>query len=639
MHARKLGLGMAVTLSLLVGMAAAQDTVADKPSVRVVMAPGHAKLVVQRTWHNRGDEDGVLSETFHIESGGVLTNLRMQSARGGWMKTQLLPVEQAQAVFDGEGADGGEAGLLTTSLENRFFSLLMHPFLASSSRTIRYTVLLPTIYADGRHVIDNPGFGDEDLTPVVTQVTAAGGGKVLIDTVDAAKVRATGDVDGREIQLEDRQRPMLSGGLAYVDLGTHRRALRYRIHARSTLSEMPRQAHVVLVLDASRSMSTTQSDGMLAAARGYIANIPDAQVDIIAFDRQATSVFGGFVSASQADTVLSTLALERRNGSEVSNALALAGTRLADAPKAAPKRVVLFTDALTRALLEPKDLALGSAGGLVHVAVMDVTTFGLERFDEHPWSPEVEKTGGVMWHAQARPSAELADQRATFEELVRPLRLHHVKLRIPAARELEDEIDSTLAEGAGLSGLALADDTDPRVRLAGVLWAKPVNITLDPSPAETKLWEGMLLGSALRERLTDDEQRRLALKAGVATEHTSFVAATKGKRPSMLTGGTGGFGSSHCIGCRAGVSRVKTTPMEHPETWLRSALTRAYVVCRGTEQVTVKVETTLSEIVDVHVLGASAVLATCLSEATWRLATPVSFSADKRAARFAVTLP
>jgi hypothetical protein len=379
---------------------------------------------------------------------------------------------------------------------------------------------------------------------------------------------------------------------------------------------------------------------MLSAARAYLANVPDAKVDLITFDRHATSVFGRFMGVPHADMALSMLAMGRNNGSNVQSALTLAAKRLAGAPKRAPKRVVLFTDTMTKAALQPKHLGLDKVGGVLHVAIMDESTYGLTARDHHAWAAHVEKTGGLIWEAGARPKTDLASQKVIFEELVRPIRIHDVKLSVPSAPGLALSMRDGLHEGTGISGLSLATDTDPRVHLTGRLWSKPLSIKLNPSLRETKLWEGMLLGSKLADRLTDSEALRLALKADVATKHTGFVTATKGRRHVMGAAGGTGFGSSFSTSCRMSPRRTKQIPFARPDKWLQKTLGIAYEGCGGAHRaVQVRLEMTLNEVVDVKVTAADTKLSTCVAEAAWNLVTPAGFAADNPRSNFSVTLP
>lgn len=633
MRATAIFIGLLVVLTC--SFASAQE--AHAPSVSVTLAAGHAKLVVRRSWTNTGAED-TLSTVFSREAGSVVSRFRAAGVAGGWLNGKLLPTSQAEDAFTGKGRHGGDAALFGEMPGLPFLTLSMFPFPAGGTRTIEYTVLVPTTYADGRHSIPHPSLTGTPA-PVVTQLHKAGAGRLLIDGVLASVARGQkAHFPGDALQLEATTRAPLSGALALMQLGKDRGALRYRIHAAPKLSAPPKHAHVVLLLDASRSMGSWQADGSVAAARAYLSHVPDAKVDVVVFDRHATSLFGKFVSTARAQAALSKLTLSQRNGSNVDEALTFAKDRLATVPPGVIKRAVLFTDALTKAALGPAHLGLDTVGGLLHVAVFDRDhQDGLARTDGHPWASPVATTGGVVWTAQAKPDAPLSELAVEIEELVRPIRIHHAKLTAIAAPSLESQVADTLAEGEGLTGLAICSDADPRVTLAGVLWTTPVRVTLDPSRRETQLWEGLVLNSQLADRLTDDEVRRLALRAKVASRETSFVAAIAGQRtpPDVMAGGTTG-GSS----CSAPLGRGgRGLLVVDAQGWLEAALEEAHRRCGGVKRtVTVALETTLDEVVEVRAQATDPALAQCMDGAAWNLALPGGFGKHRHKS-FTVHIP
>ena len=194
-------------------------------------------------------------------------------------------------------------------------------------------------------------------------------------------------------------------------------------------------------------------------------------------------------------------------------------------------------------------------------------------------------------------------------------------------------------EGAGLTGLSLASDTDPRVRLSGVLWQKPVRLQLDPSRRETQLWEGLLVASPLADALTDPEKKRLSMKAKIASDFTSFVFATAGARNNGIGLGMVGT-SSRCGGCRMHSTGRLGLRFPQPEAWLEKQMASAYQRCGGTvEPAVVSLDTTKNEIVDVGVATKHGKLGACLEAASWDLETPEGFGVDAPSAQFSIELP
>jgi hypothetical protein len=622
---------LALGASLLPAVADAQEVTRRRPAIDLTMAAGFAKVVYQRSFYNAGD-DGQLFESLRVPEGGVVTGFRLKTLGGAWKRGHLVNVESVQENLLGMGPDGGEAAVVTLS---GMPQLQLLPFPASTTRTVEYTVLVPTTYSAGRHVLFNPALESEGDAGVLQAQGVRG--KLLVDGVGASG----GALEGQEIQLAPRAQPTLGGALADVELASGRHALRYRIELAPQLSSLPKNAYVVVLLDASRSLGANQGQAALAGARAFLSHLPDAKVEIITFDRSASSVSGGFIDAANATAFLTTLGLSRSNGSDVGAALALAKRRLAQAPAGSPKRVLLFTDALVASQVDPHALGLGTTGGLLHLALPDDLAVALERDDEHPWASDTAASGGVVWKAHADPAGDTLELRRTYEELARPIRLHHAKLSVPEAPDLADQVDAELLEGRGLSGLAWASGAVSEVSLRGELWQATAKLTLKPEPRETKLWQTLLLGSPLEADMTDGEVRALASRSRVLSRMTAFVAVTPGSRPDAFSGlGLSGFSSSSCCCCGGWRGATGIGHIAHPAEHMARELARAYVFCGGTtEAVEVGIETTFAEIVSVTTSSSDAALASCVEGRTWAVLLPDGFGRERDTWSVSLPLP
>jgi hypothetical protein len=371
----------------------APGVAAEGGGVSVSMAAGHARMRIERSV-----SDGWLTE--RLPPGGVVVGFRVRPEGGRWRGGALLDVAAAAARWRGKGEAGGFAALL--SLEGDPTITL------TEAATVELTVLVPTEYEGGHHLLR----GTEE--------------------------RPLGELAGGK---------GLRGALAEVKLAD-RSALRYRVELGAPLSAAPESARVVMILDVSRSLA---QDALHAAQRGaaaYLAHVPDAQVQVITFDRHAQALFPDFVPASDAAEHISVAALSRQNGSDLRAALALAHGAFALAPADAPRRVVVFSDTLLESGVEAADLDLADLG-VVHVALPHGGWGGLRRRDDHAWSATV--------------------------------------------------------EGAGFTGLAWAAASVSRVTLREMSWGKEVKLVLEPSRRESRLWERLVLGSALAPELSDDE--------------------------------------------------------------------------------------------------------------------------------------
>ena len=353
-------------------------------------------------------------------------------------------------------------------------------------------------------------------------------------------------------------------------------------------------------------------------------------MDFITFDRDAHRVFDQPASYKLADTVLSTMSLVRRNGSEVDKALTLAKQLVAAAPKGTPKRVVLFTDTLTRKSLSATHAL--DTGALLHVVTPVEEWSSLQRVDHHAWLTAVEKRGGTMWRGAASAAAVNRNDEV-FEELARPMALHNVHVRILGTTH--NKRHERLEEGDYRNWIDIMKPSAARVRVTAKLWGKTVSATGKPTAKDNQPWERRVLHSEVTDRLTPAEIRRLGFRTRSLTEHTSLAVSTKGRRQQHLGGiGLGSVGTS----CRCGFHQAAATSGSGPMPNLREAIRAAYTRCGGTsEPANAKVETTGEEIVDVMVTSANPALRQCLETRLWK--TPLTGRSTSPKANNSVSMP
>ena len=216
---------------------------------------------------------------------------------------------------------------------------------------------------------------------------------------------------------------------------------------------------MVVVIDASRSLTDQQVDAQKAAAAAYLSHFQDASVEVLTFDRKTHRRYGSLVPVERARRDLAAVQIERRNGSAVDQALAEAEKILAATPAGRPRRLVLTTDALVRSALKPERIraALGPSGAVAHLGLLDGDIPKLVRDDQHVWAPALRSTGGLLWHAGASEAhAHRKQMNAVFEEWARPLRVDNFRLYssdldLGAVTERPDVLD----EGEGFERAAV----------------------------------------------------------------------------------------------------------------------------------------------------------------------------------------
>jgi hypothetical protein len=633
--------------------------------VEVVLYPGHARLTVRRTVENLGPRHDQAVFELELPEEMTATGLRtlgLVDGRPHWFPGELMEAEAAAHKYQKLTGVGGAYPKDPALLSWRNPGLLwlqVFPVPPAESKTVEYTLTAPTAYENGRHRLVLPQLGTPELAPRVV-VKAANGEALFVDgrpfpsgaAVDwswaTATVREKDEEDEEddeltehftpagglslELALAPRHAPLLDGRLAVKGTGAGRSLVRYRVEAAPRLSEIPRHAQLVVILDASRSQDGEDRAAALAAARAYLGHFEAAEVQVLTFARKAQAEFPRFLPVAQAIERLAALTVRPANGSHFDAALALADRLLVARPSGA-RRVLLLTDLLTREALTParQRQALAASGALLHIGVVTPGQAHLAvRADD--WSVVARGTGGLVWDAEAQLDDDRS-MRRVFEEWARPVRLHAFTIARPAPEEGEgeeaDRPPETLDEGAGTTFIGLTRAAATSVEVRGELWSRPVRLSLRPDAAETRLWSALVFGTGVRDDLSEPEMMVLARHGRAVSPVTSYLAIEPGVRPSTegLEEGVGslgmigtGFAAGGSVGCDAAVP-----PFDH-QAWLQAAVTGAWRTCAGRGGVRVTLETTRAEIVEVDARGSTQAAAlTCLREAIWALELPEAF--------------
>ncbi|WP_082363011.1 hypothetical protein [Chondromyces crocatus] len=616
---------------------------------------GQASLVVRRTVFNGGPRHDEATFLFDVPRGAVATALGSLGVKDGkpfWFRGDLMEAEAAAEKYRELTGVGGfypkDPALLSWRDQSRL-ALQVFPCAPNQPKTIEYTLKLPTEYRDGRYHVVLPRLGTEKLAPSVVVTPARAGDRLFVDDKPVPPGAAfTLGQDDTHVSLAPAGMREITGALAAVPVDDAFTLVQFEFDTPPRLSEPPRNARVVVVLDGSRSLSDGMAAGEIAAARAYLSHLPDALVQVLTFDREVHARHRGFVPASTAIADLGRMDLRTRNGSRVDDALARADALLAATPPGLPRRIVVLTDLLTRSTLTPERVGplLAKSGALAHVGILRGGAPELQRDDDHAWSRPIRATGGLVWHAYASEERSHAKaMTAVYEELARPTRLHHVDVRAPGL-DLPLLVDyGLLPEGQGIAHIDVhpAKASATEVELRGELWTKPVSQVLRPDAKHGDRWSALVFGSAAAWRLDDEQMMPLALRGGAVSPVTSYLAIEPGVRPSTegiereARGGSVGFGS----GRASGVGRVYGAKIHFDHlAYLRNELTAAFKQCpAGASTATVALETTRDEVVDVtsvqlagHAAGqpqgaTDTAIARCLEEATWNLTLPLRFDA------------
>ena len=610
---------------------------------------GHATAVVRRTVYNGGKRHDQAMMWLDMPEGAVAVDLRTLSMKDDkpiWYRAELMEAEAAAAKYRELTGVGGyypkDPALL--SWRNRsLLALQVFPVPPSQPKTIEYTLELPMRYDGGRYHITLPQMGTDKMPARVEVSAARAGDGVFVEGRRVpsgsgfALTRAT-----TEITLAPTNAGTIEGALASVVFDKGRVLSHFAVTAAPKLSEAPRGAYVVVIVDASRSFEDDRRKSGLAAVRATLSHLRDAHVEVLTFDREVKSRLGGFQPVSIASRAIERLTIEPRNGSQIDDALARADEILAAAPSRAAKRVLVVTDLLTRGALDPAHVkALPKSGALMHIGMMRGTGDGaLSRLDEHDWSKAARATGGLVWSAYATDDRGGAKEMAKrYEEWARPVRIHKLKIDAKGIGDALYSVPESLDEGQGFEDYRVGDHDVSEVGIRGELWSTPVRAKLSPDEGEAKIWSALAFGAPdILGSLSEPEMMVLAKRGHAVSPVTSLLAIEPGVRPSTegleegVGEGGGGRGEGIGLGSIGTIGYGGGAP-DHRLDFLRDALRRGLASCGGAGRgMTVDLETTRDEIVDVpraDIAGApDAKLTRCVREAVWRVDLPDSFSAS-----------
>jgi hypothetical protein len=653
MRLRRIAATVGVSLSVF-GVSVAQadtvdgtrfDVVERAHTIDVRLEHGHATLVVTRVVENPGAKSD--QATFHIDlpEGAVATRLRTAGVGPNgqpiWFEGELMEAEAAAKKYEELTGIGGyypkDPALLSWRTQHHL-ALQVFPVPPKSTKTVEYTLRIPMKYAEGSYLLQLPRIGTTELPARVRFTAADPLESVVVNGVSGGGVvEASKDL---EVRLKPRG-PLVDGALSSTSFARDRVLVHARIAAAPRLGEVPANAAVVVLIDASVSMRADLPSAV-AAAQAYVANLPPtASVEVLTFDRVVHAPFGGALSAKDALAKLSSFNPTPANGSQVDDALAQADAKLAaSASSSSARRILLLTDLRTRAALTAERFGRRTlaSGALLHLASVHAGTAHVERNDESPWATLPRATGGLFWNAECDVRGSAA-QRKVFEEWARPIRIDKLKVTGMPANFAAPE---TLNEGDGLEHFDIESAPVGTVTLEGELWSRSVKWSAAPTDSENRRWAGLVFGSHLLSQLSEPEEMTLALAGRAVSPVTSYLAIEPGVRPSTdgLEEGEGEGGGGHGMGI--GLGSIGTighgggsASSFDPQAFLDRELTSAARGCGvGVDMgTTAKVESTVDELVDVRDVALTPVRdakkEACVRERLWQVALPRDFTADQ----------
>ncbi len=428
------------------------------------------------------------------------------------------------------------------------------------------------------------------------------------------------------ISVEPPPIELLAGRLGKVVASTKHSISRLELDLAPQLVPTPKRAQVVFVIDTSYSMEDAGVTAQLDLVAAYATHLPDAEIELVTFRRDAARVFGRFVPVRELDAALTAARkankLELGNGSNLDRGALLAAAILAD--RKGPRRVVLATDELVRASLT-NQIALAAFNALapetaVHVIVPQLDNDdrpSLTRNDEATFAQLATKHHGIYAALGGFPVKTVKDLAPTVLELVRPTRIENAAV---TGFEIEN---SLLHEG---EGVRLMIDTEERpapfrVTLTGRLWSDPVKRELTVNDPFSVATAAFVFGEDQHQGLSEAEQMTVAMYGRAVSPVTSYVAAEPGTRPSTIGldrgFGTIGLGRYGSVGHGGGMGMGLARSAPDWEGIIGTATCIAAHKPSAPWTVAMTIETTRMEVVEVSSTTPGG-MARCLVEAAWQ---------------------
>jgi hypothetical protein len=523
------------------------------------------------------------------------------------------------------------------------------PCPAHAEKVVEYTLEMPTEYREGAYHVSLPAMGTESHLAELHVEAVNSSDRLLLN---GSPVQPDGRVafdrtSEIDLALVPQASAALEVDLVSVPFATGRVLTRFAVRAAPRLSRVPEGAYVVVVIDASRSVDSEFEGAAKVAIDAYLSHFSDAHVELLTFDRQPTRKLGRFVDVKSARRALSSLALSRKNGSDLDQALFQADQLLANTPPAHPRRIVLVTDGLVRAALTGERLrgALSQSNAIVHIGLLNATSEAqLTRVDDHPWASALRSRHALVWNISSPSATEPDEEQSTrraFESWARPTQIDNLGTfsdNEGVLQRLEESgLATSLAEGSGIEQLYLDQHTTRNLNVSGELWLEPVRVLASARAQSQSHWAALAFGSSVFDELQEAEMMPLAQLGQVVSPVTSYLAIEPGVRPSTegleptLSGIGFGGGSFSLLG--ASTSLTSNAPQIDRQAYLENALATDYRRCGGIAHgYALDIETTRAEIVRVGVIAPAnaqnSLFESCLSEAAWALELPVGFKED-----------
>jgi hypothetical protein len=395
---------------------------------------------------------------------------------------------------------------------------------------------------------------------------------------------------------------------------------RVEIDLARELADVPADLHTAIIIDGSRSLTADEMEAQRAVVASYVAQVPpQTRVQVIAYARDARPLLPSWMpavtAAAQIDREIRSLA--PRNGSNLDVAIDEAASWLARAK--GTRRLLVISDERLPSRLDSRLAGFADRlpeKTLAHVVSLWMGGQGVERVEDLDLSPLATATEGISVSASLDETGKL-DARM----LVRPIGIDKVAVAgegwTPVGSPIEAE---TIDTGTSATWFAVGSPVSGPISISGFIWGHRITriVHADPSRGRSIARELSAAGSFL-----DSDLHALVAHAAFAVNESWSLMATWGGTGGFADLGGGGTltGGVCCdIGGSSDIGHGIGTGMAI-QLDLKKQLAPAVARC-GAQGIALSIvlETTLQEIVDVYVTGTDDAMRTCIEEAVWATA-------------------
>lgn len=488
-----------------------------------------------------------------------------------------------------------------------------------SKRRVTYRIEVPLVSENDEAIIWLPQARGDFERPVVRL-----GGEVLMPednpAWDPVKVPAPTPSKGRA-----------RWGKADLPSGV---VWRLEADAPHSLGEPRDDDNVVFLLDVSRSQGKQGIERQLRLLQTWARKVPKAQYQVVAYHRDADTVFPTWrASDGVRDLGIGHPKLVPQNGSDLDGALQLAAGLV---KKESGRTVVLVgSDGETAVGSTPAQMAdrmsAAGKGTVVHLILTSGrhTRGAIEtRADGHRLAPVALEHGGIPMSVYLPESSATPPEEEVIRNLLQPVRIDRFDAELDGKAHLGEDAGMRLYAHKSAVVTGRADRAPKKVQATGLQWGGRWSLSAVRTPAVDR--RAALFG-VYDQGLTMPEAHHLATKYKFVGPATLMRATKSGLEVERAPGELAPANVAGPTGSRPKGESLDNAS-EIPEARMRELFASTYQPCvdsyRGPAGLlSVSLEMSWNEILDVSATGADTATNLCIEEAVWSMDLPDTFVA------------